>query len=337
MSFSQFPQQPQVVRLLQHSLSHGRLAHAYLLTGSRLEELEALARTLAKVLNCTQTPEAGIDSCDACASCRKIDAENHPDVQWLRPESKSRVITIDQMRELICTVNLKPTDARFKFAGIVAADRLNILAANAFLKTLEEPPARTIFVLLTIEPQRILETILSRCLRLHFAGEGGQHFEPADLAWITEFVSSASNATPGILGRYRLLSTLLARLAQMRATIEADINSSQTAHDNAEPKFVERLENQLAAAIEAEYRRQRANLLLALQFLFRDVWLRALRFGVDLCQFPQMIKEVDNIAQRLAPHDALQNLQLLDRTQRLLHSNVQEALALEVGFLGLKL
>ena len=177
MSFADFPEQRQVVELLQRSLERGRLAHAYIFTGGNLPELEAVAQTLAKTLNCQQ-PRRGesgkaLDSCDQCLSCRKIHGAIHPDVHWVRPESKLRIITIDQMRELMAEVHLKPTEAQFKAAVIVGADRLNAAAANAFLKTLEEPPARSILILLSTEPQRILETMLSRCLRLNFAGESG--------------------------------------------------------------------------------------------------------------------------------------------------------------------
>src|SRR5262245_15216300 len=101
MSFADFPQQAAVVGLLQRSLERGRLGHAYLFSGDQVEELEAVARTLAKTLNCDNpvrsmptAPPA--DCCDACSSCRQIDDHNHPDIFWLRPESKSRVITIEQ-------------------------------------------------------------------------------------------------------------------------------------------------------------------------------------------------------------------------------------------------
>src|SRR4051812_49298533 len=126
--FSDFPEQKQVVELLQRSLDRNRLAHGYLFTGSDLIELEAMARMLAKALNC-QSPAVKsasglpLDSCDQCDSCRRIDSANHPDVMWARPESKSRVITIDQVREMMQTVNLKPTMAGYKFLIIVAADR----------------------------------------------------------------------------------------------------------------------------------------------------------------------------------------------------------------------
>src|SRR5579871_2758988 len=152
MSFAQFPEQEQVVQLLQRSLERGRLSHAYLFSGSSLDELEAVARTLGKTLNCANPVRRGgaafqIDCCDQCLSCRKIDQDIHADVQWVRPESKSRIITIDQMRELMQTISLKPNEAAWKVAVIVAADRLNVQAANAFLKTLEEPPPQSVILL----------------------------------------------------------------------------------------------------------------------------------------------------------------------------------------------
>src|SRR4051812_20598905 len=131
MSFAEFPKQNQVTQLLQRSLGRSRLAHGYLFTGNALEELEGVARTLAKTLNCQSPPQRGenhlpTDCCDHCESCRRIDAFGHPDVLWIRPESKSRVITIDQMRELMQTINLKPTFADYKVGVISCADRLNI-------------------------------------------------------------------------------------------------------------------------------------------------------------------------------------------------------------------
>src|SRR5262245_56745502 len=117
MSFADFPGQQQVVQLLQRSLERGRLAHAYLFTGGDRVELEDMARVLAKTLNCARPGRrsaAGdpLDSCDQCASCRKIIETLHPDVHWVRPESKLRVVTIDQVRDLMAEIHLKPTEAR---------------------------------------------------------------------------------------------------------------------------------------------------------------------------------------------------------------------------------
>jgi len=118
MSFRDLADEQDAIRLLQRSLERGRLGHAYLFHGSDLGELGTVARTLAKTVNCENPPArsaAGLalDSCDACSSCRKIDAENHPDVLWIRPESKLRVIRIEQIRDLLQTVYLKPTHAPY--------------------------------------------------------------------------------------------------------------------------------------------------------------------------------------------------------------------------------
>src|SRR5215475_4467582 len=195
MAFKDLPKEGQGVQLLQRSLQRGRLGHGYLFTGHQLENLEGLARTLAKTLNCLEPvgverkgegTAVGIDCCDKCLNCRKIEHGNHADVHWVRPESKSRIITVDQMRELMKEIQLKPTEAGYKVGVIVAADRLRVEAANAFLKTLEEPPAKSILILLTTEPQRILETILSRCLRLNFGGDAPRPLGNVQKEWLKE-------------------------------------------------------------------------------------------------------------------------------------------------------
>src|SRR5258708_23455556 len=173
MAFTDLMEQPEAVRFLQRSLERGRLAHGYLFAGARLGELEAAARTLAKTLNCAQPPRRAanglpLDSCDRCESCRRIDADTHPDIAWLRPESKLRIISIDQVRDLLQTVNLKSASARYKVAILDGADRLTSSAANAFLKTLEKPRPDSILISFSPHPRRILETFPPRCLRLIF-------------------------------------------------------------------------------------------------------------------------------------------------------------------------
>ncbi|HWF19726.1 MAG TPA: hypothetical protein VG754_10680 [Verrucomicrobiae bacterium] len=349
MAFADFPEQKQGVELLQRSLERGRLGHAYLFAGHQLSELEGLARALAKVLNC-QNPvrrnanSPAVDCCDKCPSCRKIDAENHGDIHWVRPESKSRIITVEQMRDLMHEIFLKPNEAEYKVAVIVAADRLNVQAANAFLKTLEEPPAKSVLVLLTTEPQRILETIVSRCLRLNFAGEGGRVLAPAQMEWLKTFGELASAEQKSLMGRYRLLGALLKKLGDLREEIEKSLTARSPLErfDDVEPEVRERWEKELSAAIEAEYRLQRSDLLAALQWWLRDVWIQTLESAergvrsAELLNFPELASP-GHVAKRISPKQAVENLRVVERTQRLLGSNVQEALALEVGLLKLNL
>ena len=277
------------MELLQRSLERGRLAHAYLFTGHQLDQLEGLARTLAKTLNCLHPVKRGnvaVDCCDRCLNCQKIEHANHADVFWVRPESKSRQIKIGQIvrredsppRVLLDVVNLKPTESQYKFGIIVAADRMNEAASNAFLKTLEEPPPRSVLILLTTEPQRMLETILSRCLRLNFAGEGPQQLAPAQMEWVATFSEMAAANQKSLMGRYRLMDVLLRKLNEVKASIEETLTASSPLekYPDADEEMRKKWEEELKAAIEAEYRRQRGDFLLALQWWLRDVWVQTL-------------------------------------------------------------
>jgi len=348
MAFKHLTKQTQGVELLQRSLARGRLGHAYLFAGDRLEELELLARTLAKTLNCRNPVKTGggaTDCCDACLSCQKIDHDTHADVFWVRPESKMRQIKIEQItrreespaRVVNEFVNLKPTEGEYKMGVIVAADRMTIQAANAFLKTLEEPPGRSVLILLSTEPQRIPETILSRCLRLNFFGEDGPSLDAAEREWLAHFDALAANEQKSLLGRYRLLDALLQKLGEIRARVEEALTarSPLQQYDEIEKDLREQWADELAAAIEAEYRRQRAETLLLVQWWLRDVWLRTLASGGCLLKFPELAG-AEAVARRITRWQALENLQTLEQTGRLLHTNVQEALALEVGLLKLR-
>ena len=339
MAFKNFPKQTQGVQLLQRSLARGRLGHAYLFTGDQLEDLELLARTLAKTLNCRNPIKingVATDCCDDCLNCRKIDSEAHADIHWARPESKSRVITVEQMRDLMQQIQLKPADAEYKVTIIAGADRLNPQAANSFLKTLEEPPAKSILILLSTEPARILETILSRCLRLNFSGEGARPLAADQAKWLGQFGDLAANEQKSLLGRYRLLDALIQKLGEIKTQVSETLSASSPLekYDEIEKDLREKWEKELAASIEAEYRRQRADLLLLIQWWLRDVWLHTLAASRELMKYPG-ISGADAVASRISPRQAMENLQTLEQTQRLLHSNVQEALTLEVSLLKL--
>jgi DNA polymerase III subunit delta' len=135
---------------IETSFKEGRMGHAYLLTGHSLEELEGTFYRIA-------------------AGLLKSDNQQHPDLHIVRPESKSRRLKIEQMRQLEKQLQLKPYQANIKVAGVIAADRMCLPpaeAANAFLKTLEEPPDRSVIFLLTNAPEMLLPTIKSRCLHL---------------------------------------------------------------------------------------------------------------------------------------------------------------------------
>ena len=142
-----------------------------------------------------------------------------------------------------------------------------------------------------------------------------------------------------MLGHYKLLGLISKKLAEQKDAIDEALTarSPLERYDNLDPKMREKLEDELAAAIEAEYRRQRTDLIGALQWWLRDVWLHTLSAGAALLTFPNLASTTGAVARRISPAEALANLEETDRLQRQLHSNVQEALALEVGLLKLRL
>lgn len=349
MAFVDFPAQQQAVALLQRSLERGRLGHAYLFTGDDIDELEAVARTLAKTLNCQRPRRAGgaaVDCCEQCGSCARVNDGNFPDLFFVRPESKLRQLRIGQFTRrddsppvvMNDFIHLKPYEGGRKIGVIVEADRMNENACNSFLKTLEEPPANSVIILLTTEPQQILDTILSRCLRLNFGG-AGVRFAPEHTAWLREFAPLLAAPKAGLLARYRVLGQLLARLAAMRESVTETLTarSPLQQYPDAEPKTVEAWEKELDAAIEAECRRRRADLLHTLQWWLRDVWLCKLDADAELTTFPDLADAAAAVSTRITRTEALENLRVLEQTQRLLRTNVNEPLALEVGLLKLRL
>lgn len=330
--------------LLRRSLERDRLGHAYLFTGEEIPALEDAAASLARTLLC-ETPRTrshagmGVEPCLECSACRRVSSRLHPDVLWVHPAKKMRQISIDQMREVIHSISLKPLEGTHKLGIIVGADRMNEAAANAFLKTLEEPPRNSILVLLCTEPQRLLDTILSRCLRLNF-GTGIARLDAAAESWLTEFATAtAASSSGGLLPRYRLLGTLLNSLAARRDEIEKTLEASSplNRYADAEGDQRERWETELTAGIEAEYRKCRADYLSALQWWLRDIWLCTLPEVGSLARFPNLMSQTQTVASRLDPVRAGRNLESWEKTQRLLYTNVQEALALEVGLLRLQL
>jgi len=152
------------IQLLDGALKNERIGHAYLITGPEQIGKTLLARTFAQGLNCEETKEKR--PCGQCRTCLLIAADHHPDVRFLQPEISGRgklAIKIDQIRALNSELNLSPYEARFRVAIIKRFDTANVNAANAFLKTLEEPPASVVLILTAFDSNTLLPTIASRC------------------------------------------------------------------------------------------------------------------------------------------------------------------------------
>jgi len=334
VSFNDLQEQKAVAEQLHRSLQRGRLAHAYLFTGPRGSGKEAVARTLAKALNCAEKDH---DSCDRCDSCRRVDEGAHPDVYWVRPESKSRRIQVEQMREFMKAVNLRSSMGGVKVGIVVDADCLGEEASNAFLKTLEEPPAQTVIVLLTADPQRLLPTILSRCLRISFGPTTDRAMSPYRAQLLPLLAKFSVTGEEKVANSYQLLVELTALLQEIRkatrARVEAEMNLDR--YEELEPKVRERLEEQLEARVEGEYRAARERLLEEMYSWFGDLLLCAEGADDKLLAFPDQAPATRRVAAGLTYPQACRDLEAIEQIRDSLSRNISETLAFEVGLLKL--
>src|SRR5436190_725742 len=157
-----------LVRAFQRVIRRGRLAHAYLFTGPQGVGKKLFATELAKTLLCEAT-ESRLEACDVCPSCVQVEAGTHPDFLCVGRPEDALEFPIDVMRDLCQRFSLKSARGRGKVVVLDDADDLNRESANCFLKTLEEPPPRSVLVLIGSSPDRQLPTIVSRCQVIRFA------------------------------------------------------------------------------------------------------------------------------------------------------------------------
>lgn len=152
-------------QLLASAIKHNRLGHAYLITGPKQVGRCTLARTFAQAINCDD-PAPQRRPCGQCRSCSLIGSNRHPDVRIVEPEASSRgklTLKIESIRELLHDLNLAAYEARYKVIILKDFEAATAGAANAFLKTLEEPPANVILILTAKDADTLLPTIASRC------------------------------------------------------------------------------------------------------------------------------------------------------------------------------
>jgi DNA polymerase III subunit delta' len=325
-----------VVEELRRSLEHGRFPHAMLFVGPDGIGKRTFARKLAQALLCETRPAEALDPCETCPACLQVEADTHPDLaEAARPDDKHD-LPIDVIRALCDFFALKPARGQSKVAILDDADDLNEEAANAFLKTLEEPPAGAVLMLIGTSAEVQLQTIVSRCQVIRFDPlsptdiaelllEQGVARDPADAARLAALgdgsVRRALGLADSVLERFR--RTLIDELA-------AD-------HGFDPPALAHRvLEHVKQAGKEPVDQRRRAGLLIGeLARFFRGVlWQTAGR--EPPCPDAADRHAVDSLASRLEPEDVLV---LADRCleagyhirRRLAMNLVLESLAHDLG------
>jgi len=300
-----------------------RLAHAYLITGGLGSGKRALSAKLAHLVN--------------GAPVEHIFAGSAPDVHLVSPESKSRRIVIEQIRNLEHALQMRASDGRRKVGVIFEADRMVPQAANAFLKTLEEPPNNSLLLLLSSIPEILPETILSRCIEIPLVSPTDKVLSTEEAELLELLDSLAPVPTDGVHEAYRMAQGVQRLLAKMRQKIQ-DENAAAAKSEEARYRnttdgtWLENREDHYKALTESAYLQQRSELIEMLFLWWGDI-LRA-STGIATRELAARAS-TETIARRLTTPEILRRIRRLEELRDHLGRNIQEALAIEVAFLNI--
>ena len=306
----------EALQYLVRAKNGGRLPHSYLVTGPEGSGKRDLVRKFFAELNQTTVPEV------------------HPDYHVVEPESKSRRILVEQIRELEEALRMKSSTGGWKFGVVIDADRLMPQASNAFLKTLEEPPSNSILFLLTALPEALLETIQSRCIRIALRLPAGPVLDPVGDTLLSTVARVCREKSNSVAAALTLARAFQDQLLSVRATIESEHDEklsqeTETYRQRTDGRWLEREEERLLVLTESRYVKARSTLVDRLM-----EWFAAavhIKNG-DQSTSPYRA-DIEQFAKKYSVPELLRRYRALVSLQENLSRNIQEPLAVEVAFL----
>ncbi len=317
MPFSDIIGQETPVSVLRRSLATGKIAHAYIFDGIEGCGKKKTAMAFIEAIFCN-----GTEGCGHCSACRKLAALQHPDLHMVEPDGA--FIKIDQIRNLQKELSYRPYEAEKKACIIEAADKMNPSSANAFLKTLEEPPGNALLILLTSNLGAILPTILSRCQRLSFSS-------------IPEAAIESYLCGTGISDETARIAASLAG-GSLKSAIEISAEETLPKRKN----LLERISALSLGDIAPLFglaeelgsdREKTLEMFDILTVFWRDVLL--LLSGSTQVANKDLLPLLRIEADRSTLEKVMERIELVFRSRQALQRNVNPRLALEVLFMGL--
>lgn len=300
---------------LRRAHEQDRLAHAYLISGpagsGKLELVNSIAAVVSK--------------------------GNDARVHIAEPESKSRRIVVDQVRALEHALQMRAAPGQRKVAAMIDADRMQPQAANAFLKTLEEPPAHSLLLLVTSLPEALPDTILSRCIAITLAPRAKAERSAVE-AELIEMLNRAIASKNPVQAAYLCAGQFQQLLRQLRDAIQQHHNDSLKTEETrykqtTDGEWLDHREEYYKALTESEYLQRRARMIEVIYAWWGDA-LRA-KNGIARSELPEVRPHTAKVADRLGQPEILRRIRRVEELREQLDRNIQEALAIEVAFLAI--
>jgi DNA polymerase-3 subunit delta' len=309
---------------IRNSVESGRLAHAYVIVGAPRGNALEFAESFLKLLFCSEAEKP----CNTCPNCRLIESHKHADTLWIEPQSKSRQILAADIRALIKRMTQTSFEGGWKAGVVLSADCMNVNSENALLKTLEEPPKKSILLLITDSPQTLLPTIISRCQKIVLSeGKAGD----TEAVWQAPLMDLLHELPPeNGLAAARLASQLKGILdvvkAEISEAVEGELGGDDEGLDESKLKDI------LAARTNARLKEVQSDVFRIMLDWHRDILMLVSAVDEAHLLFPEFREALAEQSARHTQASVLEAVQVVEGMARRLDRNIPDMQIFDEAF-----